>query len=621
MSNYLEPYRSPVFPFLVFSALAGACLGACGTDSAASACASCGDAATDGLLPDGPTADGPGGDSAVADVAAGSDGGAVVDADAGTLACPAGAFVGGLIVTPGQNLVLATSCDVNGDLVIGTAGGASATLAVRGAILTVHGNITLDGAGNLTVSGAGSALRLDNQSNFQRSINAHGTSSVTLDGCSLVTNLTGANNFTSVYNAYDSTVFTATNVTIDTDRSWLLGNLRNSSTVTSTNSSAPVEIYANDQSTVNSNGASDQHGIWLVFASGSSGSITLPNPTMPVTWSAGRNSGQSVGWQVNINGAKEGLDIESHAGSSWQIHGSGAGVKDATIGLFIDPPTTPSQPMILNALPLNVVGTESAPFTLTPPDATSPQLSLYGVDLGPLGWQIYVGGGGAPSVKATISGSTINEVGVFAGGQVEFSNNVAQLAVLEAMGANASLHLTESDLWSQDIIGAQGGTIKVDTSKVHGSLLEADKGGVLQITDALTTFYANGKSSACVMDDAFYQYLVDHGGLPMCNPYTNPGQLSQRLNAGGTLAISGGHPACFASGGAYVPGFVFDAGPNTANPAGGSVHCTGGQNPLSATFTKYPVNLPDAAPGDVDTCIVTTSGGMDSYTMTAPTCQ
>ena len=48
----------------------------------------------------------------------------------------------------------------------------------------------------LTVTGQGSALKLDNQSDFQRSIETHDTSSLVLDGCSFVTNLTGSGNLT-----------------------------------------------------------------------------------------------------------------------------------------------------------------------------------------------------------------------------------------------------------------------------------------------------------------------------------------------------------------------------------------------------------------------------------------
>lgn len=550
-----------------------------------------------------------------------SGGGATTDA--GSLVCPPGGFAGGLTLPAGQNLVLTTACDVNGNLVIGAAGENASLLTVQGAVLTVHGDILLAGAGNLTIRGVGSSLRLDNQHDFQRHIETRGTSSLHLDGCSVVTNIAGASvgKLTSTYGAYDSSTFTATNVTLDTLTNWLLGDFRDSSTALFTNSTqVPTEVYAHDGSTITSTGPSDQHGLWMILASGTSGSLTLPNPTPPVTWSAGRNSGLNVGWQIDLVGSKTSLAIESHAGSSWDIHSSGSSQKETTIAVFVDPASAPAQPMTFANLPLNTVGTSSTPYSITPPGAPA-QLSLYGVNLGPIAWQIYAGGGGAASVSVTITNSPINEVVAFAGGHVKFSNSVAQWSVVGAVGANASMHVTGSNLWDARTFASGGGTIRIDTSTLHGSILEADLGSGLEISDTLTQLYANGNSTSKCDIVASAAYMATHNGVPLCNPYSPAGQLPARLGAGGTIAISGGHPACFAAGGSYAPGFVFDPGVHTANPAGGSVQCSGGPQPLSAAFAAYPVNLQGASAGKAYTCVVTTSGGTDTYSVTAPTCQ
>jgi hypothetical protein len=516
--------------------------------------------------------------------------------------------------------VLTTSCEVNGDLVVGASDAGAALLTVQGASLTMEGNVILQGAGTLTVTGQGSALQLDNQSDFQRSIETHGSSSLVLDGCSLVTNLTGSGNLTSSLNAYDSSTFSASDVTIDTSSSWLLGNFFNGSTATVSNCNVPVESYVQDECTLTATGAGDNQSIWLVLQSGTTGSITLPDPSAPFTWAVGRDSGQSVGWQVHISDALPGVGIQSHAGSSWDIHGSGSATKEATIAVYVDPATTPAQPMIFANLPLNTVGTSSTPFSLTAPGESSPQLSLYGVNIGPIGWQLYVGSGGAPSASAIIRNSTVNEVAAFTNGFIEFNDSVAQLAVLAAEGQNASLQVVGSEVWSQRILAGPGGTIQIETSSIHGSVLESDPGGGLQVADAVTVFYADGDSATC--DAAtLLTYLSAHNGVPECNPFSNLGQLSQRVSAGGAIAISGAHPACFAGGSAYVPGFLFDMGSNTASPMDGSVQCSGGSQPLSATFSAYPVGVPGATAGDTDTCVVTTASGTDTYMVTAPTCE
>ena len=137
-----------------------------------------------------------------------------------------------------------------------------------------------------------------------------------------------------------------------------------------------------------------------------------------------------MGWQVNVDGAMPLLAFESHAGSSWQLHGSGSTQKEATIGVYVDPPTTPSQAMTFDSLPLETVGTSSAPYSLTPPWAASPQLSLYGVDLGPVSWQILRGRWG----RATLGRRDDRQLAGQRGGARSRAVEVEDLAVRHPIG-------------------------------------------------------------------------------------------------------------------------------------------------------------------------------------------
>ncbi len=194
--------------------------------------------------------------------------------------------------------------------------------------------------------------------------------------------------------------------------------------------------------------------VHLGLASGTSGTLTLPNTSTNYTWSAGSSTGLNVGWNVTVTNAQPGLSIESHADSNWTIAGANISQKELIVSLDLDPATSPTGLVTLNQLPLGIVGA-STPFSFTFPWSSQPQLTLNNVNLGPLAWQIYIGSGAVP-VNAQISNSAINEIGVVAG-NVNVTNSTLQLGESDAFGPLSVMNIQGSDIWNHTVQAANGG--------------------------------------------------------------------------------------------------------------------------------------------------------------------
>jgi hypothetical protein len=215
------------------------------------------------------------------------------------LQCPSGGF-SGLTLTDGSMNDLQESCTINGNLVIGGTGTNASLLNIGSSIvLTVVGNFNLSGSGALSVNGG--TLALANQINLQYSINAAGNANISMLNGNVTTNTLGTHNLTSTYNASGSANMQVVNATLNSANNWLLAELGGSSSLISTNSTVPNEIYLNGQNSVSITGPQTQQGVHLNFPSGTSGSFTLPNTSTYYTWSVASSTGLQVGW--NLTGA------------------------------------------------------------------------------------------------------------------------------------------------------------------------------------------------------------------------------------------------------------------------------------------------------------------------------
>ncbi len=444
------------------------------------------------------------------------------------LQCPNGGF-SGLTLRDGSLNDLQQSCTINGNLVIGGTGTSASQLNIGSSIvLTVAGNVNLSGSGALSVNGG--TLALANQFNLEYNINAADNANISMLNGNVTTNALGTHNLTSTLYATGSANLQVVNATLNSNNNWLLAKLGGSSSLTSTNSTVPNEIYVNGHNLVSITGPQTQQGLHLAFPSGTSGSLTLPNTSTNYNWSAGSSTGLNVGWNLTVTNARPGIAIESHAGSNWTITGANIGQKEATISLNLDPLTAPTSLLTLSQLPLGIVGA-GTPFSLTFPWSSQPQLTLNNVNLGPLAWQIYIGSGPAP-VNAQISNSAINEIGVIAG-NLSVINSTLQWGELDPIGRTSVINVQGSDIWGHNIQAGGGGAITIQNSTIHGNLFASSgcQAGVCSvITLTNVTEAKNGTQSSCTGD---INTLIQPNGTPLCDPL-NP------LQATSTFTTSNG---------------------------------------------------------------------------------
>jgi hypothetical protein len=544
------------------------------------------------------------------------------------LHCPDGGFAG-LSLTHGEQDDLVESCVVVGDLAIG---GSSALNVGPNIVLTVEGNVVLSGTAIFSIDGG--VLGLANQEDFERNIIAVDDATFAITAGIIVTNPLGTDNLTSVYSAAGHAQMLLDNAFLSFEHNWLLADLFENASLTSSNSNVPNEIYLGDQSTVAISGPASRHGLWLRLTSGTSGTLQLPNVSTAFTWSAGSATGLDVGWNLTVNDAQPGIDIESHAGSSWTVVGADAGVKDATIGLFLDPPVSPSAAVTLSELPIGIAGAD-APFAMSFPWSSTPQLTLQNVNLGPLAWQIYVGSlldGGPVPVNVQISDSAVNEVGVTAG-HVDLLDCNLQLAVLAALNSGAVIHAQGDDIWCQSLLARNGGAILVDGSNIHGSLFEASTGGQIEVMNNCV-FWADGNTPSCDLVASFV-HMVQNDGRPLCSPFSNPMQLStfHVVDQSSAIDIMGpANQACLAvDAGSYTPAIQIeqDQNPVIASGATGTISCTNTTTSVTTTssFSGYPFQLHrDSATGGLILadagydCTVTAGAMTTQFAITAPSC-
>ncbi len=540
-------------------------------------------------------------------------------------------------LTAGQQLVLdltgAPTCTLpaSTDLVIG---GVGTQLLVANGTLEVRGNITLSGSGVFTV--AQGTLQIDNQTNFAHGISASDTAGWVMNHAALVTNATGVNNVASVYTGTGSSSAQFNFATVESTTSWLLATTKDDASLFAANSNVPNEIYLDDRGNVEIQ--DDQvpthprsaNGLWLRFVDAQTATIDLPDVTSPFSWSVGRGQPgfTNVGWHLQVDAATPGLGVEVHAGAAVVVNGRNAARKEIGFGVYVDPAAgsalataAANTPYQLADPPLNSVATYALPLL---PGATKSQLTLHQVNVGPLAWQVYAGGGlGAPPVTVNLGTGLFNEVAAFAGGHLNLMGSTTQLAVVEATGPGAIVNAVNADLWSQTIQADSAGQVNVIGSVVHGGSLVASAGGTLQLDDT-TALWANGATTSpdCAPGPAF-EWLAAHGGKPICNPFARPGQLSTRtiVGQGSTLMASHSHPVCAWAGTRYVPALSVEVGPAVSAAAPGTLSCTPPTGPTtSSAVSAYPMVLSDLQGAVTYACSLSRGSAQQRFSVLTSAC-
>lgn len=404
-------------------------------------------------------------------------------------------------------MTIADHCTIQGDLVVK----GDAVLEVdysnkQGARFVVEGNVIVEGNSTLWVhgqAGARGVFVVDNDFSQQRSMISKDAATIKLEHVEFETQATidpGKGSVYMSYEAKDRSGLIVDDSKVVGERAWLLANFFNTSSLRAINTDhLPNEIYVHDSSTIRVSGSRTQTGVWL-DAGGAQGTLTLPDVSGPYTWTAGNGAGLNVGWTLEVDDAQAGLGVEIRPGSSLTINGRGARAPvtgELKIAYFV------------------VGGNE----TLQGFNAglqnrqVSDRLTLNDVQLGPIAWQMYAG----DDANLTITGSTINEVGIFGkNAVVKVEDSILQLAVLAALGPGSTLEIRDSESWNQSIEAANNAKVTISNSSIYGSLLHArDPASVIAISGG--AFHEN--PTGCTQNT-----MVNIStGQPKCNPFRPPG--------------------------------------------------------------------------------------------------
>lgn len=283
---------------------------------------------------------------------------------------------------------------------------------------------------------------------------------------------------------------------LDTSNSWLLGFFNDEASLRVLDSkSIPTEIYLYDSCDVELAGERTETGVWLSYFESGTYSAVLPDQTgATYSWDI------SAGWHLKIIDAKIGLAAQCKPGANLTVYGTGAPeTGEFKIGYFAGNED-------LTGLKTGLQNGIVVPGRLT----------LNQVQLGPIAWQIYV----ENNTLATISDSTINEIGIGGDGHVEVDGCVLQLAVLAAMHPASTLTILNSDIWNQLIDAENGAHISIVNSSIHGSLFRAGSpNSAISVTSG--AFFDNPPINPAVP-------MVDiQSGYPNYNPFRTPGSAAK----------------------------------------------------------------------------------------------
>jgi hypothetical protein len=413
---------------------------------------------------------------------------------------------------------LSDSCQINSDLQIGPGGILLVDYTASPTnVLDIVGNVEMAGDGILLVNGGTFLISQDFAA--QRAITMGEDSILVLQNTTMKTNHepgTASKNL-NMY-GYGNSIMYVVDSVLDRVENWLLGNYYDNSELIVVNSQhIPTEVYTHDLATVRIFGHDTATEVWLTLEGGITGTIDLPDQTdgvdfAPYSWVMGRGVPGLTGinWRLEIFEAPVKLAIGSHKESSVTVNGLGIPASgEVTIGYFIsDGEETISG---LKAGVQNII------LGSRPPDP--PQLTLKNVNLGPVAWQIYSVNGG----KARIVNSTVNEVAALHA-EISIEDSLLQLAAVAAIGETSSVTITDTEIHSHLIDAFAGGQLKINSSGVYGSILEAvNPNSTVRVDKGIFLPNTPPPGEPCSLSNAI---AVD--GTILCNPFLPENALVTR---------------------------------------------------------------------------------------------
>lgn len=195
----------------------------------------------------------------------------------------------------------------------------------------IKGNLLLKDDGQLIVRGNKDLMNdgfiIANDYSSQYTIKTMGSSLLRLENIGMRTQTGTATEKGSIYMSYDATDSSSMIIDgarLDNESSWLLGNFRNRSKLTITNSVyIPTEIYLNDSCSVLITGTETKTGLWMALTTGSH-NIQLPNvSTSTWSWNSGSDIGLGVHWSLSVANSNTGLGVQLFPNATATIAGHG----------------------------------------------------------------------------------------------------------------------------------------------------------------------------------------------------------------------------------------------------------------------------------------------------------
>lgn len=418
-------------------------------------------------------------------------------------------------VTTSDTTRVTASCTVTGDLEVVGSGLVWIDYSNSpDSVFRMEGAVTLADDATFVIDGGKIAFQQDY--NRHREIQASGDSTLGIINSELEVNQ-GANFKYMMAEFYDNAFMAVVGSELDGTNSWLLGSFYDSSALTMIESQGlPTEVYIKDSSTVQLAGPTTTSGVWLDLYDGLWGVVDLPlqvdagGAHIPYSWAVGRDQESLSGasWQLTVANAKVGIGLESHDGSSVQIHGKGIpATGEATIGYHVDGGTRTLSDL--------GVGLQSRVLD-------GGRLTLWNVHLGRVAWQVYAN----HQADLTITNSIINEVGATNGARISVSNSYLQLASLAAFGVNSRVDVQDSQVFSS-VIEVLSGEVSIQSSAINGS--------AMTLHDASASISVDGGGLLTNATSCDAHNPVDEFGIPGCNPWiaagagvtvTGPGSFS-----------------------------------------------------------------------------------------------
>jgi hypothetical protein len=430
------------------------------------------------------------------------------------LACPESTT---LELDSGSHL-LTGPCTVRGIALSG-----EAALTVESPDFVVDGDVTLRGRGILEIRN--STWLIANHSAFEHRLEARDDARLEVRNSTVSTNTGVDASLPAQYTGYDRSVFRLERTEFSLSRSWLLADLFDGAVLEAVDSAhLPTETYPHDSATVTIAGPGSDNGIWLEFAPGTTGIVErIPDKSKPFKLGLGRGTPgwANVGWRVDVVDGIATFGVQSAPHSDVTIRDNGSPVPISYLFANV------AKPERLVGL---VPGPQNGRF-----EHQGRVLELVRAALEGFAWQIYSSNTelAAPE-PVEIIGSVVNEVGAMENGRIKVDRSVLQWALVAAIGEGSRIEVVDSTVNSQTILAERDGVVRVSSSAIYGSLVQArDQARIYLLNDDLRRNLCHGGCVPLCPPQA-------GGG---CNPFKNPGQEVQFLVEGeGRIVVLGLDP-------------------------------------------------------------------------------